>query len=160
VDPRLDEPDESDKSDESRRSRRRFMVGAIKAGTVAGATVWAAPKFSSVALAQETAGSPAPTTTSTEPPEVEPEVEVEPELAQEPEADGEARVGGAQVGIGELPVTGSDISTLVIGGGAAVLTGEALLLMQRYFPEQRLALPAGATDAPAEGHPGVEPPVP
>lgn len=167
----LDEPGESDKSDEgSGRSRRRFVVGAIKTGTAAGAALWVVPKLSSVALAQETAGSPAPTTSTTEPPEVEPGVEEVPEVSAAGDApegtehvDDSAEVGG-DLRVGGLAVTGRDVRTLALAGGAAVVSGEALLLMRRYYPELRLAIAAaGATGASVSegqsaGEPGLPPP--
>ena len=44
-------------------SRRNFARATVKAGMAAGAAVWVAPQLSSVALAQTNAGSPPPSTT-------------------------------------------------------------------------------------------------
>ena len=146
-------------------------MGAIKTGTAAGAALWVAPKLSSVALAQETAGSPAPatsTTSSTRPPEAEPGVQELPDVS----AAGEVSEGPERVGTAEredeptvlgLAVTGRDVRALALAGGAAVLSGEALLLMRRYYPELRLAITeAGVTGASTSevqsaGEPGLAP---
>jgi hypothetical protein len=45
-------------------SRRELMRSTVKAGLAASAAVWVAPQISSVALAQTTAGSPPPSTTT------------------------------------------------------------------------------------------------
>ena len=154
----MSEPVETTESECSGRSRRRFVVGAMKTGVVAGTALWAAPKLTSVALAQETAGSPPPATSTSAPPEVERETDVlaEREVRGAREsggpAHGPAEEGQGDQGLGVLALTGGDVRKLAVAGGAAVLTGEALLLMRRYFPPPQLALTAGAPDGAVNGH--------
>jgi len=151
-------------------SRRRFVSGTVKAGTVAGAAIWVAPRLSSVALAQDSAGSPAPTTTSTTNPPAEPPV-VAPELQPVPDvrSAGGVPVGATPAGaatavqdvpsVGGLALTGSDIRSLALAGSAAVLAGEGLLLLRRNLPQPQPAIaapePSGAS---TEDRPGTRSP--
>jgi hypothetical protein len=50
-----------------RLDRRKFAKATVKAGLAASAAVWVAPQISTVALAQTTAGSPPPSTSTTTP---------------------------------------------------------------------------------------------
>jgi hypothetical protein len=125
-------------------SRRRFVRGALTVGTVAGATAWVAPQLSSVAMAQETAGSDPPTPTTT--------IRVSPGAVQQDPAAAELGAGtgagagggraggGAQVGGagaqrdpgGTLPVTGIDARRLAAAGAGATAAGSALLAADRF----------------------------
>ena len=107
-------------------SRRQFARATVKAGMAAGAAVWVAPQLSSVALAQDTAGSPPPPTTPQSPPGID-----------------------QPAPTGELPRTGTDVGKLAATGGAAVLTGSALVAAQHLSDRIR---PRPAT--PSEGSSG------
>jgi len=146
-------------------SRRRFVSGTVKAGTVAGAAIWVAPRLSSVALAQDSAGSPAPTTTSTTNPPVEPPV-VGPELRPVPDVRSAAGVRAAPPAasaegqgaptVGGLALTGSDIRSLALAGSAAVLAGEGLLILRRNLARPQLAIAApDPSGVPTDGRPGT-----
>jgi hypothetical protein len=127
-------------------SRRQFARATVKAGMAAGAAVWVAPQLSTVALAQDTAGSPPPPSTSGTPP---PESAIPDEGATD---DPSRAAGSAQTGTpgaGELPLTGADVRALAATGGAAVLTGSALVAAQRLSDRIR---PRPAT--PSEGSSG------
>jgi hypothetical protein len=131
-------------------SRRQFARATVKAGMAAGAAVWVAPQLSSVALAQDTAGSPPPPSTS---------ATTQPNKgAPDPGArDGQRRPAGTTPGkgqagaptAGELPLTGADVRKLAATGAAAVLTGSALVAAQRLSDRIR---PRPAT--PSEGRGG------
>ena len=123
-------------------SRRQFARATVKAGMAAGAAVWVAPQLSSVALAQTNAGSPPPSTTRPAG-----------GGASEPSDPGNAgfAAGGAPgsgdgapgagapgtAGGGELAFTGSDTRTLAATGGAAVVTGSALVAAERLSGRRR-----------------------
>jgi hypothetical protein len=121
-------------------SRRQFARATVKAGMAAGAAVWVAPQLSSVALAQTNAGSPPPSTTRPAG-----------GGASEPSDPGNAgyEAGGAPGGGvgapgagapgagGELAFTGSDTRTLAATGGAAVVTGSALVAAERLSGRRR-----------------------
>jgi hypothetical protein len=125
-------------------TRRRFAQVTVKTGLAAGAAIWVAPQLSSVALAQDAAGSPPPSP----PPSVAPGTASRPSAGPaNPVAAGEASRapggapgagagggvagGGAPGAGGELPFTGSDVRTLAATGGAAVLGGSALVAAER-----------------------------
>src|SRR6185503_6651803 len=91
-------------------SRRRFVTGAARAGTAAGAVVWIAPKLSSVAFVSEHAGSPPPGA---------------PEPVEEGNIPDQA---GPPTGIGgALPFTGLDPRPALIAGTAGIVGGAALV---------------------------------
>ena len=151
-------------------SRRRFVYGTVKAGTAVGATIWVAPRLSSVALAQDSAGSPAPTTTSTTNPPAEPPV-VGPEVRPVPDVRSAAgvRVGAAPIGaategqdvptVGGLALTGSDIRSLALAGSTAVIAGEGLLILRRNLARPQLAIAApDSSGAPTKDRPGTPSP--
>ncbi len=98
-------------------SRRRFVVGAARAGTAAGAAVWIAPKLSSVAFAQ-TAGSP--------PPGGRNPVE-EGNIPEEAGPQVPTGVGGV------LPFTGLDPKPALVTGTAAIAGGTALVCGSRLL---------------------------
>jgi hypothetical protein len=127
-------------------SRRQFARASVKAGMVAGAAVWVAPQLSSVALAQTTAGSPPPSTSR--PGESGTGEPFDPGNAGRA-AGGTPRAGGTGASGtgtpaagtpgtgGQLALTGSDTRTLAATGGAAVLTGSALLAAERLSKRAR-----------------------
>jgi hypothetical protein len=130
-------------------SRRNFARATVKAGMAGGAAIWVAPQLSSVALAQTTAGSPPPSTTqpggrgANEP--------GHPGLAAggAPSGGGAGAPGARTPGGGELALTGSDVRTLAVTGGAAVLTGSALVAAERLI-DRRRACPAPPAEDPSD----------
>jgi hypothetical protein len=97
-------------------SRRTFLRGVCGATAAAGAAMWVAPQFSSVALAADGAGS--------DPPKAGPEgggVDTVPDTT----------VTGASRTSGTLPQTGPEPRTLLVTGTAAVAAGTALLGVSR-----------------------------
>jgi hypothetical protein len=123
-------------------SRRELARVTAKAGVATGAAIGLAPQLSSVALAQTTAGSPPPSSTTnlratTRRPR-------DPADPGDPGATAAGRSGGtgtAGMGTpgagGELALTGSDVRTLAATGGAAVLTGAALVAGERLSDRHR-----------------------
>jgi hypothetical protein len=134
-------------------SRRRFARASVKAGMAASAAVWVAPQLSSVALAQTTAGSPPPSTTRPGGAGAgEPFGAGQPGLAAggPPGGAGAGAAGaGAPGGGGELPFTGADVRKLAATGGAAVVTGSALVAAER-LNKRRRPRPATAAEAPTD----------
>jgi len=134
-------------------SRREFGEAAAKAGIAAGAAIWVAPQLCSVALAQTTKGSPVPPTTAapptTTPPTTARPVPPSTALPGPPITGGAAPAaapgaagapagaagGGAGAaapgGGGALAFTGADPRKLAVTGGAALLTGSALIAADR-----------------------------
>jgi hypothetical protein len=117
----------------------------------AGAVIWVAPQLSSVALAQDAAGSPPPPTSTSRPsaPPLDPSANVGSGSAAR--ATGGATGGGGSAtggggagggsgsgGIGgELALTGADVRKLAAAGGAAVLTGSGLVAAERLSKRAR-----------------------
>jgi hypothetical protein len=130
-------------------SRRNFARATVKAGVAASAAVWVAPRLSSVALAQTTAGSPPPSTSrpagggAGEP--------VAPGQPGEVGAGGGAALGAPSAGPpgagGALPLTGADVRKLAATGGAAVATGSAMVAAER-LSERRRPRPQPAVEDP------------
>jgi LPXTG-motif cell wall-anchored protein len=122
-------------------SRRTFLLGAVKAGTAAGAAAWVAPQLTSVAFAQDAAGTPPPPTpaptsgTVPGPPPGGPPATQGLPFKEAPRA---------------LPVTGTNAAALTIAGGVAVATGRALMLARKRTPEAPPAAPPPAEPPPAE----------
>jgi hypothetical protein len=125
-------------------SRRRFVVGAARTGTAAGAIVWIAPKLTSVAFAADTSGSPAPGG-----PEPIEQGNI-PEEAGPPTPTG---IGGV------LPFTGLDPKPSLIAGGSAIVGGTLFVYGSRLLhdPDDLNARPARASAAGATPIPPVEP---
>jgi hypothetical protein len=132
-------------------SRRQFARASVKAGMAAGAVVWVAPQLSSVALAQTTAGSPPPSTTrpggggTGEPfdPASAGRATGGPSGTGGTGASGTGTPGAGTPGAGtpgaggQLALTGSDARTLAATGGAAVVTGSALVAAERLSKRAR-----------------------
>jgi hypothetical protein len=125
-------------------TRRQFARAAAKAGAAVGAGVWIAPQLTSVALAQDAAGSPAPTpTTSVSPPVVTEPVAPAEQVAGPRSGDGTPQPGGGGAGRGgpgaggQLPFTGANVQKLAITGGAAVVTGSTLIATERLMGKRR-----------------------
>jgi hypothetical protein len=112
-------------------SRRRFVVGAARTGTAAGAIVWIAPKLTSVAFAADTAGSPAPGG---------------PEPIEQGNIPEEAGPGGPTGIGGVLPFTGLDPKPSLIAGGSAIAGGTVFVYGSRLLhdPGDLTARPATA----------------
>jgi hypothetical protein len=134
-------------------SRRQFAQASVRVGLGATAAIWVAPQLSSLPLARGTAGSPPPSDIPDE----------EPQDTGEPDADLASRApgrdphgaegtgapnAGAQGAEGELPLTGADVRKLAATGGAAVLTGSALVAAERLSERGR---PRPATAAEGSG---------
>ena len=138
-------------------SRRDFAHYAVKAGLAAGAATWIAPHLSSYALAQ-TVGSAPPSAASGDerragelvdgesgaangdPPSgaagADPSGTAAGEASSaapdDPSTPGNGAPGdGASRSGGQLALTGNDARALAAAGGAAVLTGSALVAAQR-----------------------------
>jgi hypothetical protein len=124
----------------------------------AGAAIWVAPQLSSVALAQDAAGSPPPPTSTSRPsaPPLDPSANVGSGSAARatgsPTGGGGSATGGGgsatggggagggsgSGGIGgELALTGADVRKLAAAGGAAVLTGSGLVAAERLSKRAR-----------------------
>jgi hypothetical protein len=145
-------------------SRREFGEAAAKAGIAAGAAIWVAPQLCSVALAQTTKGSPIPPTSAGPPTTARPVPPttarpVAPTAAPGPPgaaaqraagAPGAAAGGGAGAGApgggGVLAITGADPRKLAATGGAALLTGAALIAENRRRAEARPPLAIAVED--------------
>jgi hypothetical protein len=134
-------------------SRRKFARTTAKAGLAASAAIWVAPQLSSVALAQTTAGSPPPST-STTPPGEKP---FDPGAAGgtnsaaggAPQAAGTGAPGARAPGAGgELAFTGSDVRKLAATGGAAVLAGSGLVAAERLSKTR--SRPKKAAEGPSD----------
>jgi hypothetical protein len=119
-------------------SRRRFVVGAARTGTAAGAIIWIAPKLTSVAFAADTSGSPAPGG-----PEPVEQGNI-PEEAGPTVPSGPTGIGGV------LPFTGFDPKPSLIAGGSAIVGGTLLAYGARLLhdPDNLSARPATATGTP------------
>jgi len=125
-------------------SRRQFAHAAVKAGVAAGAAIWVAPQLSSVALAEDAAGSPPPPTSTSRPsaPPFDPGVQTGSQSAARPNdgVTGGGRAGGGSGSGGtggELAFTGADARKLAATGGAAVLTGSGLVAAERLSKRGR-----------------------
>ena len=126
-------------------SRREFGEAAAKAGIAAGAAIWVAPQLCSVALAQPTTAAPPTTTPPTTARPVPPSTALPgppitggaapaaaPRAAGAPGgAAGGGAGAGAPGGGGVLAFTGADPRKLPVTGGAALLTGSALIAADR-----------------------------
>ena len=126
-------------------SRRQFASATVKAGMAASAAVWVAPQLSSVALAQTNAGSPPPSTTRpagggasepSNPGNAGQAAGSAPGGGVGAPGAGAPRAGAPGAG-GELAFTGSDTRTLAASGGAAVVTGSALVAAERLSGRRR-----------------------
>jgi hypothetical protein len=124
-------------------SRRRFVVGAARTGTAAGAIVWIAPKLTSVAFA-DTAGSPPPGGPG---PIEQGNI---PEEAGPPAPTG---IGGV------LPFTGLDPKPSLVAGGSAIVGGTMLVYGSRLLrdPDDLGARPSPALAADGTPVSPVEP---
>jgi hypothetical protein len=132
-------------------TRRQFGRATIKAGMAAGAAIWVAPQLSSVALAQDAVGSPPPTAPSSTRPAAG---DVTGGQAARRDAGrgaggaagvpaaGRGAPAGASAGGGALPVTGAESRKLAAIGGAAVLTGSAIIAGERLAERTQLATAA------------------
>ena len=131
-------------------SRRQFARAGVKAGMAAGAVVWVAPQLSSVALAQTTAGSPPPSTIRPgggsankpfNPGNAGGAAGRTPSSSGGSSGTGTSGTGAPGAGApgagGQLALTGSDARTLAATGGAAVLTGSALVAAERLSKRAR-----------------------
>ena len=116
-------------------SRRRFVVGAARTGTAAGAFVWIAPKLTSVAFAADASGSPAPGG----PGPIE-----QGNIPEEAGPPGPTGIGGV------LPFTGLDPKPSLIAGGSAIVGGTVFVYGSRLLhdPDDLSARPATADATP------------
>ena len=134
-------------------SRRKFARTTAKAGLAASAAIWVAPQLSSVALAQTTAGSPPPSTSTTRPGEkpFDPGAAGGTNSAAggAPQAAGTGAPGAGAPGAGgELAFTGSDVRKLAATGGAAVLAGSGLVAAERLSKTR--SRPKKAAEGPSD----------